>query len=142
GGPRPRHLDGVAQTRAVCGSGGYRVVMAAVGENAVFPATYDAVWSLVPVAILVAVTLIGAAAMPALRRRAAGDTVARVQSLAALHASGAITGEEYETRRERLLDQLRPARVPSRPLCEECLRPASPGPDHRVSRGADRPCRR
>lgn len=80
--------------------------MATVGENAVFPATYDAVWSLVLVAILVAVTLIGAAAMRALRQRTAGDTVARVQALAALHASGAITDEEYETRRERLLDQL------------------------------------
>ncbi|MCM3659835.1 SHOCT domain-containing protein [Georgenia satyanarayanai] len=80
--------------------------MATVGENPLLPATYDAVWSLVLVAVLVAVALVATAAMRALRQRTAGDTVARVQALAALHASGAISDEEYERRRERLLDQL------------------------------------
>jgi len=80
--------------------------MSTVGENALLPATYDAVWSLVLVAVLVAVALVATAAMRAMRQRTAGDTVARVQALAALHASGAISDEEYERRRERLLDQL------------------------------------
>ena len=80
--------------------------MSTVGENALLPATYDAVWSLVLVAVLVAVALVATAAMRAMRQRTAGDTVARVQALAALHASGAISDEEYESRRERLLDQL------------------------------------
>lgn len=80
--------------------------MTAAGVDPLMPATYDAVWSLVLVAVLVAVTLVATAAMRALRQRTAGDTVARVQALAALHASGAISDEEYESRRERLLDQL------------------------------------
>ncbi|PYG02342.1 Short C-terminal domain-containing protein [Georgenia satyanarayanai] len=80
--------------------------MATVGENVLLPATYDAVWTLVAVAILVALTLVLTAAVRMMRQRTAGDTVARVQALAALHASGAISDEEYERRRERLLDQL------------------------------------
>ncbi|WP_152189707.1 SHOCT domain-containing protein [Georgenia satyanarayanai] len=80
--------------------------MATFATNQVLPATYDAVWSLVLVAILVAITLAVTAATRFLRHRTAGDTVARVQALAALHASGAISDEEYDRRRERLLDQL------------------------------------
>jgi uncharacterized membrane protein len=80
--------------------------MATLATAPLVPATYDAVWTLAVVAVLVALTLVLTAALRALRHRAAGDTVARVQALAALHAAGAISDEEYERRRERLLAQL------------------------------------
>ncbi|WP_413450160.1 SHOCT domain-containing protein [Georgenia phoenicis] len=80
--------------------------MATFASNPLMPAAYDAVWTLVFVAILVAITLAVTATVRVLRQRTAGDTLARVGALTALHDSGAISDEEYERRRERLLDQL------------------------------------
>ncbi len=70
------------------------------------PASYDLVWSLVLLALLVAVVLAVVLAARALRRRPPGTTVERVRALAELRDSGAITPEEYEERKDRVLADL------------------------------------
>lgn len=81
--------------------------MVAAGVNPLLPATYDVVWTLVLVAVLVAAVLLVATVVKVLRRRTAGEqVVARAKALTALHEAGEISDEEYERLRSRLLDRI------------------------------------
>ena len=81
--------------------------MVAPGVNPLLPASYDVLWTLVLVALLVALVLVVAAASKVLRRRTAAEqVVARAKALTALHEAGEISDEEYERRRSRLVDRI------------------------------------
>ena len=81
--------------------------MLAPDVNPLLPASYDVMWTLVLVAVLVAAVLVVAAAIKVLRRRTAGEqVVASAKALTALHEAGEISDGEYERLRSRLLDRI------------------------------------
>ena len=81
--------------------------MLAPDVNPLLPASYDVMWTLVLVAVLVAAVLVVAAAIKVLRRRTAGEqVVASAKALTALHEAGEISDGEYERLRCRLLDRI------------------------------------
>lgn len=75
-------------------------------SNPLLPASYDVVWSLVVIAVLAAALVGLVLLLRAARRPRRPDVVAKVESLAALRDSGAIPAEEYEDRKNRVLDRM------------------------------------
>lgn len=69
------------------------------------PASYDVVWTLVVVALLGAVVLGVLLVVRTVRRAKAPSAVRKVESLATLRESGAISEQEYEDRKNRVLDR-------------------------------------